>query len=61
MLTASKSKILHKSPREGDIKDSLGDISMAKKYLGYNPKFNLDRGLKETINWYKKHHRVYKG
>lgn len=54
MITNSKSEILHKIPRKGDIKDSLADISLAKKYLGYNPKFNLDKGLKETINWYIK-------
>jgi UDP-glucose 4-epimerase len=39
--------------RPGDIKDSLADISKAKKELEYRPKYNINRGLKETIEWYK--------
>lgn len=30
------------------------DISPAQKELGYTPKYNLEKGVKETINWYKK-------
>ncbi len=56
-LTGSKSEILHKSPRKGDIKDSLADISLAKKYLEYEPKFDLNKGLKETINWFIKKYK----
>ena len=29
------------------------DISPARKELGYNPEYNLERGVKETIKWYK--------
>ena len=38
--------------RKGDIKHSNADISLAKKYLGYNPEFNFEKGLKEAIGWY---------
>jgi len=40
-------------PREGDIKDSLGDISRAKEKLGYDVKYGLEEGLKETIEYFK--------
>jgi nucleoside-diphosphate-sugar epimerase len=29
------------------------DISRARKELGFNPHYDLKRGLKETINWYQ--------
>lgn len=38
--------------RKGDIKHSNADISKAKKLLGYDPKFDFDRGLSEAISWY---------
>ena len=38
-------------PRQGDVRDSLADISKAKKQLDYNPKFSVKDGLK--ITWEK--------
>ena len=40
--------------RKGDIKHSNADISKAKKFLGYEPEYNFQRGLKEAIDWYRK-------
>lgn len=42
-----------RSKPRGQIKRSV-DISRAKKLLGYRPKWNLQRGVKETVAWYKK-------
>lgn len=42
-------KPIYQETRPGDIKDSLADISKASKF-GYNPKYNLKGGLRETIN-----------
>ena len=39
----------HQQPRAGDIRHSLADISRAREF-GYNPKYNLEQGLKETIS-----------
>jgi UDP-N-acetylglucosamine/UDP-N-acetylgalactosamine 4-epimerase len=39
--------------RQGDIKHSNADISMAKKMLGYNPDYNFESGLALAIEWYK--------
>jgi len=30
------------------------DTSKAKKELGFIPKYTLEEGVKETIDWYKK-------
>lgn len=38
--------------RAGDIPHSLASIDKAKTVLGYNPKFSLQEGLKEAIEWY---------
>ncbi len=40
------------SPRPGDVKDSLADISKAKEFLGYQPKYSFDLGIKETFDWF---------
>jgi UDP-N-acetylglucosamine 4-epimerase len=39
-------------PRLGDIRDSLADISKAKKYFNYDPKVDIATGLKITLNWF---------
>jgi len=38
--------------RKGDIPHSLASIDKAKKLLGYDPKYSLKAGLKETVKWY---------
>ena len=38
--------------RKGDIPHSLASIEKAKSLLGYDPKFSLKAGLKETVKWY---------
>ena len=38
--------------RIGDIQDSLASIYKAKKLLGYHPKFSVQEGLAEAIDWY---------
>jgi UDP-glucose 4-epimerase len=38
----------------GNIKHSFADISKAKEKLGYNPKYNLRKGLEETVKWFQK-------
>ena len=40
--------------RGGDIPHSLASIDKAKKLLGYNPKYSIKDGLKESIDWYWK-------
>ena len=47
--------INYKSNRVGDIPHSLASIEKAKKLLGYHPEYNVNRGLKETVNWYWDH------
>jgi len=39
--------------RPGDIKDSLADVSKARNKINYNPKYNLEKGIKVTIKWFQ--------
>ncbi len=49
IATGKKAIIEHKDFRQGDIRDSLADISKAKNLLGYNPKVDFNQGIKETV------------
>ncbi|MCS7201047.1 MAG: SDR family NAD(P)-dependent oxidoreductase [Patescibacteria group bacterium] len=48
----SKSKILVKNNRKGEVVKYIGNINKAKKILGYNPKINVEEGIKKSIEWY---------
>jgi UDP-N-acetylglucosamine 4-epimerase len=50
--TISKVQVEHGPPREGDVRDSLADISKAKNLLGYQPEYSLNEGIREAIDWY---------
>ena len=43
----------HIGPRIGEVKRLIADTTMAKKLLGWEPKFDFERGLKEYVNWYR--------
>ena len=38
--------------RVGDVRHSHADISKARALLGYEPAYNLERGLEEALEWY---------
>ena len=44
--------VVYGENRVGDIPHSLASIEKAKRNLGYNPKYSLQDGLKEAVEWY---------
>lgn len=46
-------KNIYKPARQGDVHDSLADISSAKMAFNYLPAYTLESGLTETIQWYQ--------
>jgi UDP-glucose 4-epimerase len=56
-LTGNNSPPVYGPPRPGDIVHSLADISKAMTF-GFNPRYTLEEGLKETVSWYKD---IFKG
>ena len=52
-LTGSKSKLVFQPLPPDDPKQRQPDINLAKQNLGWEPKVNLEDGLKETISYFK--------
>jgi len=52
-ITGSDSKIFHTNAREGDARHTWADVSKAEEKLGWNPKYSLQEGLENFINWIK--------
>ena len=48
----SNIEVVYGPNRAGDIPHSHASIDKAKVKLNYNPKFNLQKGLKQAIKWY---------
>jgi nucleoside-diphosphate-sugar epimerase len=39
-------------PREGDIRDSQADVSLARQKFGFDPRVGFEEGLRRTWDWY---------
>jgi UDP-N-acetylglucosamine/UDP-N-acetyl-alpha-D-glucosaminouronate 4-epimerase len=52
-MTGYTGNVKYAPEREGDIKHSLADISLATKALGYRPKVSFEEGLQRTVEWYQ--------
>jgi UDP-glucose 4-epimerase len=52
-LTGYDGKPAYAEGRSGDIRDSLADIGLAKKLLGYEPVVDFREGLRRTVAWYR--------
>lgn len=45
--------LIYEDPKLGDVHDTYADISKARKILRYNPKTNLNSGIRQFIKWFK--------
>jgi len=43
----------YQSPRKGDVRHSLADISQARKTLHYSPEIGFDEGLEKTVQGFR--------
>ena len=48
----SNVEVIYGPNRSGDIPHSHASVDKAKENLNYNPKFTLQKGLKEAVKWY---------
>ena len=46
-------KPVHVEPRIGEVKRLIADATKAKKLLGWEPKYDLGKGLEKFVKWYK--------
>ena len=52
-LTGATTEPVYRESRAGDVKHSLADISLAKKYLNYQPSTRFENGLAVTLDWFQ--------
>ncbi|MDO9125138.1 MAG: GDP-mannose 4,6-dehydratase [Deltaproteobacteria bacterium] len=48
-----KAKILAMEPQPGDVSITYADITKAKRLLNYQPKIEMEEGIKRFVEWYK--------
>jgi dTDP-glucose 4,6-dehydratase len=52
-LSGSKSSIIHVPKTYVDVDLRIPSIEKAKKFLGFEPKIDLNEGIRRTIEWYR--------
>jgi UDP-glucose 4-epimerase len=52
-ISGSKSDVIHKEERKGDILHSYLDNRRAEEKLGWKVQFNLANGIRETVKYYR--------
>lgn len=52
-LLGKNTQPIHRATRQGDIRNSLADISKAQRILGYQPQIKFMDGLAQTIEYFK--------
>lgn len=52
-ISAKSLTVEYAGPREGDIRHSLADISLARRLLAYDPCIGFEEGLRRTFDWYR--------
>ena len=53
-------KVIYGDEQIGDIKRSYSDIAKAREMLGFEPDYNLNKGLRLTIGWFLSQKLRYK-
>ncbi len=49
-----KARVRYVEKQKGDVIHTAADISKAQKSLGYSPKYDLEKGIKNQVNWMTK-------
>ena len=44
---------IHGPPREGDVRDSQADNTLARELLGFDAEVTVEEGLRRTVEWYR--------
>jgi nucleoside-diphosphate-sugar epimerase len=45
---------IYEEPRKGDVRHSLAEIRRGKQILNYEPKVDVEAGLKKTVEYFQK-------
>jgi UDP-glucose 4-epimerase len=47
-----RATVEYQPPRQGDVRNSLADITRARELLGYQPTVDVKSGLKKTVEFF---------
>ncbi len=53
-----KAKIKLEPIQPGDVEITFANISKAEKMLNFKPQTNIEKGVENFIDWYKKYHQI---
>jgi UDP-glucuronate 4-epimerase len=42
----------------GDVKETIADIEATRRDFGFEPKTNIEDGLKKFVEWYKEYYGI---
>ena len=57
-VIGKKANIRFEPMQPGDVKETIADITSSEKDFGFTPKTNIDIGLKNFVDWYKKYYDI---
>jgi nucleoside-diphosphate-sugar epimerase len=52
-LTGATPAPMHTAVREGDVRRTEADVSLARRLIGYEPKVDIVEGLSRTVDWFR--------
>ena len=52
-LTESRPEPVHVEARPGDVRKTEADVSLARRLIGYEPAYDIERGLARTVQWFR--------
>jgi UDP-glucose 4-epimerase len=52
-LIGAKPEPVHTPSREGDVRKTEADVSLARRAIGYEPKIDIEEGLRRTVEWFR--------
>ena len=56
-LTGYDGEARHIEAVKGEVREIVLDTRLAQKELGWRPKYTMEKGLKETVEWFKKKYK----
>ena len=55
-IIGKKAKVKYVEKQKGDVRDTLANVSKARKKMNWKPKIDIYHGLREYIGWYTNEH-----
>jgi nucleoside-diphosphate-sugar epimerase len=52
-LTDAHPDAVHTPAREGDVRRTEADVSLARRLIGYVPRVDIEEGLRRTVDWFR--------